>query len=212
MTTGIIPEWLLKSMERGNERYTYRGLRMWKSPIDMALYTRLIGQLQPRTIIEIGSFEGGSALWLHDQMEAQVGGGAVYSVDIEPVFPPSALRWVQFVRGDGKNLGECLPSTMQYDIKRPLLVIEDADHQPETTMAVLRFFDGWLRPGEYIVVEDGNIPEVHIENVYNGGPLVAIHEFLKERGEDYIIDREYTDFYGSPNCTFFPDGYLKRIK
>jgi hypothetical protein len=52
------------SIIRGMMDYDYRDVPMQKHPMDMALYMRLIWQLKPRTIIEIGSLAGGSAAWL----------------------------------------------------------------------------------------------------------------------------------------------------
>ena len=45
---------------------------------------------------------------------------------------------------------------------------------------------------------------------YNGGPVRAIHEFLKHTPH-FKIDRSWCDFFGK-NATFNIDGYLKRIK
>src|SRR5262245_7785453 len=53
---------------RGALAVTYKGLMNLKNPFDLALYTRLIWELQPRTIFEFGSLQGGSGLWLADQM------------------------------------------------------------------------------------------------------------------------------------------------
>ena len=47
-------------------RYTWRGVLCNKNPFDMALYPMLLWERKPRTIIEIGSKEGGSAIWLAD--------------------------------------------------------------------------------------------------------------------------------------------------
>lgn len=47
---------------------TYKGLINIKTPFDLALYARLIWELQPKTILELGSFQGGSALWFADHM------------------------------------------------------------------------------------------------------------------------------------------------
>src|SRR6185295_1395830 len=62
----------------------YKGLLNAKSPVDISLYSMLIWELKPATIIELGSFQGGSALWFADQMQAQLGAGTVHSFDINP--------------------------------------------------------------------------------------------------------------------------------
>jgi cephalosporin hydroxylase len=93
---------------------------------------------------------------------------------------------------------------------RPLLVVEDSSHFAGTTAAVLNFFDAWLRPGEYIVIEDGILTAMRTADAYDGGPLRAIHEFLTRAGTRYEIDRTLCDYYGH-NVTWNVDGYLRRV-
>ena len=52
----------------------------------MVLYPMLIHELQPKTIIELGAFNGGSAVWLADHLELFGIEGRIYSVDIELSF------------------------------------------------------------------------------------------------------------------------------
>src|ERR1700758_3730405 len=76
------------SIQRGALGYSYRGLSMLKNPFDVALYQKLIWQVKPRTIVEIGSYLGTSALWLADMLRLFDIDGCVLSVDIEPPRPP----------------------------------------------------------------------------------------------------------------------------
>lgn len=94
------------------------------------------------------------------------------------------------------------------------MVIEDADHQRATTLEVLRFFDPWLRAGEYIVIEDGIVDDLFGGErlaALEGGPRPAIAEFLAERGADYEIDTRLCDHFG-PNVTWNVNGYLRRAR
>src|SRR5690242_8113178 len=50
-----IPFDLHFSFQEGTLSYTYRGIPCLKHPIELALYTDLLWNLKPRTIIEIGS-------------------------------------------------------------------------------------------------------------------------------------------------------------
>lgn len=82
----------------------------------------------------------------------------IHSIDIKP---PECrqISGVVFHRGNGRHLDEVLDVATMERLPRPLIVIEDADHLPATTLAVLRFFDKWLSVGEYIVVEDGIVDD-----------------------------------------------------
>src|SRR5690554_4437246 len=48
----------------------YKGLINLTPPTDLVLYSNLIWELRPRTIIEFGAMQGGSSLWFADQLEA----------------------------------------------------------------------------------------------------------------------------------------------
>ena len=79
------------------ERYalqTWKGLRIDKSPLELALYPQLIYELKPRAIVELGADAGGSAVWLADQLELFQVDGRVYSVDIDldKLAPPARAR------------------------------------------------------------------------------------------------------------------------
>lgn len=200
-----LPYELLMKIQQGTMNTRYRGVPMLKNPFDLALYAVLLERAQPATLIEIGTHAGGSALWFADQRP----GMQVWSLDL---VPPEAVSHpnVQFRRADAQRLGEVLTPEVMESLARPLLVVEDSSHLAGTTAAVLDFFDSWLRPGEYIVIEDGILTAMRAAGTYDGGPLRAIHEFLARTGGRYEIDRTLCDFYGR-NVTWNVDGYLRRI-
>lgn len=204
-----IPYDLLMKIQQGTMTYRYRGIPMQKNPFDLALYPLLLERARPRTLIEIGSFAGGSALWFADQGRQLGLDLRVYSVDLqEPVgvSHPS----VTFLRGDARDLANILTPPFLQDMARPLMVVEDSSHIAGTTSAVLDFFDPWLRPGEYIVIEDGILSDMRVADLYEGGPLRAIHDFLARTSGRYEVDRGLCDYFGR-NVTWNVDGYLRRV-
>jgi cephalosporin hydroxylase len=204
-----IPMGLHVSFYRGVIDYQYRGVPMQKHPLEMALYPRLLWELKPRTIIEIGSFSGGSAVWFGDLLKIFGIDGRVVSVDVKTPSPLLLPEAVRFLEGDANNLAPTLTPELLATLPRPWLVIEDASHEYAATLAVLRFFDPLLQRGEYIVVEDGNVSEMGVDTIFEGGPARAIAAFLNERSADYEIDLRYCDQYG-PNVTGNPNGYLRK--
>jgi cephalosporin hydroxylase len=193
-----IPYDLLMAIQRGTLAYTYRGVPMLKNPFDLALYPLLLDRAKPRTLIEIGTNAGGSAMWFADH------GVRVVSVDLNP--PALDYPKVTFVRGDARALDLDVAT-----FERPLMVVEDADHRAGTTAAVLDYFDRWLEPGEWIVIEDGILSDMRVAELYDGGPLRAIREFVARTNGRYEIDRGFCDYFGR-NVTWNVDGWLRRVR
>jgi cephalosporin hydroxylase len=198
---------LLDTIQRGTLAYTYKGIPTLKNPFDWALYPMLLWELRPRSIIEIGSNRGGSALWLADTMRTFGLPAHIHSVDLDPVTDIEDPG-ITFHRGDADQLERDLSPGFMQALARPLLVIEDASHFRETTLAVLNFFHQWLLPGEYLIVEDGIINELGAADAYRGGPRAAIERFLAAHDE-YEIDARYCDWFGT-NVTYAVNGFLRR--
>jgi cephalosporin hydroxylase len=196
-----LPAQLITHYEHCSHRNMYRSVPLIKNVFDLALYPMLLWQIKPRTIIEVGSCYGGSAMWMADMTMAWGLDTRVYSVDIMKVWTARHER-VSFIQGNGRDLGTVFSDSFLADLPRPLLVIEDADHSYVTTKAVLNFFHPRLHTGEYIIVED-------VMTMPNEAGR-ALREFLTEHPTDYLVDRQYCDFFGT-NVTWCVNGFLKRL-
>jgi cephalosporin hydroxylase len=200
---------LATRMQYGVMAYTYKGVPALKSPFDMAIYTQLLYEMRPRTILEFGSNRGGSALWLADTAQMLGLDAAIYSFDINQVTDLRDPR-IDFRFCDVSDVSAHISDAFVQALARPILVIEDASHMYQHVLNVLNFFDRWSQPGDYMIVEDGVISIVDAEDQYEGGPYQALHDFLDRQPEGrYEIDRARCDFYGE-NVTWNPDGYIKR--
>ena len=184
-------------------------MRLCKNPFDLALYLRLLQQLAPRTIIEIGASEGGSALWFVDQCRALQLETEVLSIDLIP--PSVEAKGLTFFHGDSSRPGESFPTERIANAPHPWLVIEDSAHTYQSVRAVLRYFDAFLKSGDYIVIEDGVVADLQGQayRKYEDGPNRAVAEFLMHAAGRYRIDSATCDFYGS-NLTYCPNGWLVR--
>lgn len=200
------PQSFLTDYQRGVMGYTYRGRQCWKSPIDLAIYLKLLWDAQPRTIIEVGSKDGGSALWFADMVQAMGMQCAVVTVDIEPPTDLEDPR-ITVLRGDSLRLSECLTSDLCATLPRPWWICEDSAHTFATTLAALRFFHPIMQAGERLVVEDGVLDDLGWSERYEGGPNRAVAQFLAENPGSFEIDRSACDMFGR-NVTYCPNGYL----
>ena len=76
---------------------------MQKGPFQILITQQLIQELKPKTIIEFGSFKGGSALWLADIQSLSVTDRKVISIDINLSNVDSRAKQnpkIQFLQGD----------------------------------------------------------------------------------------------------------------
>lgn len=200
---------LLMKIQAGVMAYHYRGVPLQKNPFDLAIYSMLLERTRPRTLIEIGSYMGGSAHWFADQAKLLGLDLRLLSIDLN-VPATDAGPSVEFLPGDARELWKVLPPSVMNNVARPLMVIEDSSHLSGTTAAVLEFFDPWMRAGEYIVIEDGILSDMRVAELYDGGPLRAIEEFLLKSAGRYEVDRGLCDYFGR-NVTWNVDGYLRRL-
>jgi cephalosporin hydroxylase len=199
---------LLKSVQTGTMRYTYKGIPTQKNPFDLALYTRLLWDAKPRTLIEIGSCMGGSAIWFADQMRSMGIDGRIFSLDVIAVQNVSDPI-VSFITSD--NLPSAMPLDWLKSRPGPIMVIDDSSHTFEHTLLVLRYFADIMQPQEYLIVEDAIITAMGCDFNFgfNGGPAPAIQQFLSER-PDFAVDPELCDYFGF-NVTYNVNGYLKKV-
>lgn len=205
-----LPAPLLSSIQKGVLGTRYRGVPFWKSPFDIALYLQLFNKFLPRTVIEIGTKHGGSALWFADMLQCHgVESPRIVSIDINSVATLDDNR-ITFLGGDVLNLSESLPPDLLDELPRPWLVVDDSAHRFETVTAFLDFFGSLMLPGEYLIVEDG-IVDMFEEARYRkweNGPNRAVSSFLERAGNRFRIDSDLCDHYGW-NLTYNINGWLR---
>jgi cephalosporin hydroxylase/predicted SAM-dependent methyltransferase len=198
----------LTSIQNALHTYTYRGVSLPKNPFDLGLYPLLMSKLKPRTILEIGSNAGGSALWMGDLCDAMGLDCHIHSLDIVKVKDVKHKR-VTFYEGDGRNLGPTWTEKLLAKLPRPWLVIEDADHSYETSSSALAFFDPLLTADDVLVIEDGIISDLSQLPEGTSGPHKALRQFLGKHFIEWEIIADYCDFYGY-NYTWASNGFLRK--
>ena len=123
----------------------WRGIELGKSIYDFALIPMIIWEIQPATIIEIGSGEGASAIWMADTCKTYNLSTKVISMDIEP--PNIEYERVTFFKGDSREISN-------FDIENlphPWLIVEDAHVEVNK---VISYFEKHMQIGDYMIIED----------------------------------------------------------
>ncbi len=203
-----IPKRLLYGIQDATFDYKFDGVKCIKNPFDLALYSMLLSELRPGTVIEIGSANGGSGLWFAAQLRGLGVESHMHSFDIEPVEGKNQAN-LTFHFGDIYNLDKSPIPEILSDHKKPLLVVEDGPHTYEGCLAALEFFHSFLNPGDYIVVEDGVLHDLGYR-AFKNGPNRAVRDFLNRHPGEYVVDRKYCDFFGY-NATWNTNGYIRRL-
>lgn len=198
----------LTSIQNALHNYHYKGVSLLKNPFDLGLYPLLMWKLRPRTILEIGSNAGGSALWMGDLCDAMGLDCQIHSLDIVKVKDVKHKR-VTFYEGDGRNLGPTWTEKFLAGLPRPWLVIEDADHSYETSSSALAFFDPLLTKDDVLVIEDGIISDLSQLPEGTSGPHRALRQFLGKQFIEWEVMADYCDYYGY-NYTWASNGFLRK--
>jgi cephalosporin hydroxylase len=170
----------------------WRGLPLFKTAFDFAIYPQLLQELRPRTIFEIGSGSGASALWLADLASTFDIGATVHSVDIR--LATAEHPGVRFYRGDCREPATLFPAEVLAQAPHPWLLIEDA-HQ--NVSGVLAWLHARVAIGDYLVVEDSDVKRE------------ALAAFDAAHPGEYKVDTRYTDFFGR-NATCANDSIFVR--
>lgn len=174
----------------------WKGVQSLKDPFSISLYPLLLWELRPATIIELGSFKGGSAIWMADMMKCMGLDGHIYSFDLQPERVEGSHPDVTFGKVDVNDL-ESFDREQLASLPHPWLVIEDTHRN---VYEILKYFDLLILPGDYFIIEDTSAYKKHRE----------MSKFLRENDERYKVDTKYTDMYGY-NVTWHTNGYIRRI-
>ena len=126
---------------------TWKGIPLYKTVFDFTLYSMLIWDIKPATILEIGSGPtGGSAIWMADLCKMYGLNTKIISADINP--PNTNYEGVNFIKGDSEKI------EMMFDVENyshPWLIIEDAH---VNVNAVIAYFDLHMNEKDYMIIED----------------------------------------------------------
>lgn len=184
----------------------WRGVPVLKPPTDLWIYQELIYTLRPDLIIECGSYEGGSALFLRDMMDLEGLNGVVWSVDIDH----SKLNAKALARASNVDSGLIYTLGSSIDLavfsfaealvasSQKVMVILDSDHSYEQVSEELKLYAPLVSVGSVLIIEDtSNCPEA----------LRAV--------QDYMFDHRH-QFKADVMCeklmlTFCREGFYERI-
>lgn len=208
--------------------FSWKGIAVQKSPFQVVATQQLIQELKPKTIIEFGSFKGGSALWAADIQSLSVAEGKVISIDIDLDNIDQSVKQdsrIKFIKGDSYHVEKIFTPEIIRELKHPILLIEDA--HINTTGILDYFHNNIFAIGDYFIVEDTNIdynnacykvwrekfPEKEckdkLDNLNN--KIHNLNKWLANKDQMYLVDTKYVDPFGIINASKNWNSVLKKI-
>jgi len=182
----------------------WMGVQILKNPCDMMVIQEIIYETMPDTIVETGSFAGGSALFYsHCLILSGKSNGMIYSIDINDKYgeyPRPIRKNIEWVTGNSVDVDVC--DYISKSIRGRTMVILDSCNRKYHVLVEMEAYGPLVTPGNYLIVEETN----------QGGfltypdPRAALDEFLLSHSE-FVIDKNR----GKHLLTFNPNGYLKRL-
>ena len=184
---------------------TWKGIILNKSVTEIGIYPMLIYELQPKTVIELGAFNGGSAVWLADYLDLLGISSHIYSMDIDLSLLDSIAKQdsrIHFLQGDSNDISSTFSIEMLSEFPHPWLLIEDSH---VNLMGILEHFHKGFQSGDYLIVEDTsesmwNYWRDHwddAQEVKEGAlKLKNLRTWLQDHEDEYLVDTDYQDMYG----------------
>eukprot|EP00928_Gymnodinium_smaydae_P038741 TRINITY_DN26648_c0_g2_i1.p1 TRINITY_DN26648_c0_g2~~TRINITY_DN26648_c0_g2_i1.p1 ORF type:complete len:545 (-),score=124.55 TRINITY_DN26648_c0_g2_i1:37-1671(-) len=207
----------------------FAGVFLQKFPTDLWCYQQIIHDLKPRYIIELGSSQGGSAVWFASMLKLFELPGKVVTVDLaqEQAYWLNSKRALDAARRlkleDRIDWNYVTGGSTNEDVRAkvrklceadPCMVVSDSDHDYHHTYHELEWYASLVGVGQYLVVEDTNIYGwsgwLNINDPNLGGikkgPMEAANDFELAHRADFERTDWCAKHYGlsqTPNGWFF---------
>jgi cephalosporin hydroxylase len=183
------------------------GVPVLKCPLDLFVYQEILYRTRPDVIVETGTNQGGSALYLAHLCDL-LGNGQVVSVELDPVRIHERARShprIKFITGSSID-ADVVRQVAGLCAGRRAMVILDSDHSRAHVLEELRMYSALVAPGCYLICEDTNVNGHPCLPDYGPGPFEAVQTFLAESNE-WEVDRGCEKLL----VTFNPSGYLVKV-
>ena len=195
----FLPDYSQTIKEAKWTKFKWQGLTLMKDPMTLTIYQQLIQDLRPKTIIEFGSFDGGSAQWMSDLNRIIANECTIYTYDIDTGPIRCYNNDIVIKQLDVNNIHQYVEDNLIVlkQLPRPVLVIEDCH---ANVVELCKEVDRFLNTGDYLIVED----------TLDGGKYSDLDTFMQSTS-NYEVDRYYCDFWGMNN-SWNVNSFLKKVK
>lgn len=184
------------------------GRPVQKCPFDLFVFQEIIFETRPDLIIETGTAQGGSALFMANLCQL-LGNGKVLTIDTEACSIPEApIRCIHGSSLATETISSVKAELQLLNSERRVMVVLDSHHGKEHVLEEMETYGKFVSIGNYMIVEDTNINGHPVSQDSGPGPWEAVEEYLS-RHDDFVQDRGKEETY---LFSLNPGGYLKKIK
>ena len=170
--------------------HKWKGLTLMKDPMSLSIYMMMIQDIKPKTILEFGTYDGGSALWMEDNMKSLSLDCEIHTFDInqERIKLPKDSE-IKSHKLDNYKIHEFIEQNrILFDkLESPILMIEDS-HQ--NAKELIQAIDPFLRSGDYLIIEDTLDRKKYQDTIESEEGIKSMN---------YEVDTYYCDFWGTNN-------------
>ena len=171
-------------------KHKWKGLTLMKDPMTLSIYMMMIQDIKPKTILEFGTYDGGSALWMEDIMKPLSLDCKIHTFDINPdrVKLPEDSK-IKYHELDNNKINEFIDQSRELfeKMESPILIIEDSHVNVDE---VVRSIDPFLNSGDYLVIEDTLDRKKYEDTILSENGISSMN---------YEVDTYYCDFWGINN-------------
>lgn len=193
--------WLTQAADTVN--LSWFGHRLLKCPLDLWIYQELLVRTRPDFVVEAGTYDGGSALYLAMLLD-QIGHGRVVTIDLEEQPNRPKHPRIHYVSGSSVDPAVIAQVHKAVGSLRAMVVL-DSDHNAAHVYEEMVAYCSLVQPNDYLIVEDTTVNGHPVWPDFGPGPMEAVEKFLSENDE-FVIDQRCERFL----MTLNPRGYLRR--
>ena len=178
-----------------------------KCPLDLWIYQELIYKTKPDFIIETGTNEGGSALFLANVCDI-LNHGEIITVDIASVKNKPIHPRIHYLQGNSTSSDtiDQIKNILNKKADKKVMVILDDDHSEKHVLNEIELYGKLVTIGNYLIVEDTAMAGHPSYPELPSGPMESVQKYLQLH-KDFEIDLCCDKFF----MTFNPNGFLRKI-
>jgi len=195
----------------GIQAMQFAGIHSIQTPTDNWMMQQIMSEVRPDFVIETGTLNGATTLFYATVLGQVRPTARVFTVDIKKQWEAAATypAWkdrVEFFLGSSTapEVVKQITERVKKVKNAKVLVTLDSLHTKEHVAKELEFYAPLVTKDSYLVVQDTTYDTMLDAK---DGPLAAVKEFLAKHPE-FETDRSRERFL----ITFYPGGYLKRVR